>query len=72
MLMAKGEEETMDPARLAPIGKDKAKPASGIGQPIRPESPEAPAPQSTIPAMKAPHRENGDDESRQDGAIAKD
>jgi hypothetical protein len=73
-LMAKGEDETMDrrPGHPAPIGKDKAKPSRGVGQPIRPEAPEAPAPQSTIPAMKAPHRENGDDESRQDGAIAKD
>ena len=74
--MAKGEDETMDPGRPAPIGKEKEKPSSNIGQPIRPEAPEAleaPAPQATIPAMKGvSHRESGDDEPRQDGAIAKD
>ena len=70
--MAKGEDETMDrrPGHPAPIGKDKAKPSRGVGQPIRPEAPEAPAPQSTIPAMKAP-RENGDQEPKQDDAMAR-
>ena len=71
--MAKGEDETMAPSRPAPVGKEKEKPSSNIGQPIRPEAPEAPAPQATIPAMKGvPHRENDDDERRPDGAIAKD
>ena len=71
--MAKGEDETLDRGRPAPSGKEKEKLASNIGQPIRPEAPDAPAPQATIPAMKGvPHRENDDDERRPDGAIAKD
>jgi hypothetical protein len=71
MAKAEGYDEARDhPAN--PIGKEKAKPSSGIGQPIRPEAPEAPAPQSTVPAMKGvPHPDNGDGEAEPNGAIAK-